>query len=131
VKGGRNSSRASRLEKLMPNRLRPTFELLETAINDVFAGRLDPRQASAMASLAGAMVKVIKASEEEAGTEIPPQIIIENLDEWYAKNRERWQRTPPLDSGEGREETVEETSARMKAYEEKFGRNIILPKETL
>jgi hypothetical protein len=87
VKAGKNSSRAARLEKLVSSRLRPTFELLETATKDVYAGRLDPRQASAMASLASAMVKVIKAGQEEAGTEIPPQFIMDNLEEFYADLR--------------------------------------------
>jgi len=131
VKGGENSSRAARLEKLVPSRLSPTFDLLETAMKDVYAGRLDPRQASAMASLAGAMVKVIKAGEEEASTEIPPQIIIKDLEKFYADIRAIQQKTPPLDSGDGKEETVEELNARMQAFEDKFGRNIKRPTETL
>lgn len=65
VKGGENSSRVARLEKLMPRRLCPVFELLEKAIEDVYEGRLDPRQATAMAALAGAMVKVLQAGELE------------------------------------------------------------------
>lgn len=130
VKGGKNSSRAARLEKLMPSRLRPTFELLETAIKDVFAGRLDPRQASAMASLAGAMVKVIKAGEDEASTEIPPQFIMNNLEKFYADIR-AIQQGMPRGSGEGGEETVEELKARMKAFGDKFARDIIEPTESL
>ncbi len=126
VKGGKNSSRASRLEKLMPSRLRPTFDLLETAMKDVYAGRLDPRQASAMASLAGAMVKVIKAGEEEASAEIPPQMIVKDLDKWYAKNRERWNRKPIMSW-----EELNECDPKMAAYEKKYGRNIIYPKEVL
>ena len=65
VKGGENSSRGARLEKLMPRRLCPVFELLEKAIEDLYEGRLDPRQATAMAALAGAMVKVLQAGELE------------------------------------------------------------------
>ena len=43
VKGGENSSRAARLEKLLPSRLRPTFDRLEAAMKEVHEGRLDPR----------------------------------------------------------------------------------------
>lgn len=46
VKGGENSSHAARLEKLLPSRLRPTFDRLEAAMKEVHEGRLDPRQAN-------------------------------------------------------------------------------------
>src|SRR5207244_8529494 len=49
VRGGKNSSSRSRLEKLMPERLRPSFELLEKALSDVYEGRLPPQRAAAMA----------------------------------------------------------------------------------
>ena len=65
VKGGENSSRAVRLEQLMPRRLRPLFDLLEKAMQELYAGKLDPRRATAMASLAGVMVKVLHAGELE------------------------------------------------------------------
>lgn len=65
VKGGENSSRAVRLEKLMPRRLRPLFDLLERAMQELYEGKLEPRRATAMASLAGAMVKVLEAGELE------------------------------------------------------------------
>ncbi len=54
IKGGENSSHAARLEKLLPSRLRPTFDRLEATMKEVHEGHLDPRQATAMASLAGA-----------------------------------------------------------------------------
>ncbi len=38
VRGGKNSSSRARLEKLMPERLRPTFELLEKAVTEVYEG---------------------------------------------------------------------------------------------
>jgi len=65
VRGGENSSRAVRLEKLMPRRLRPLFDRLEQAMQELHEGKLDPRRATAMASLAGAMVKVLEAGELE------------------------------------------------------------------
>src|SRR3972149_12185775 len=54
VKGGKNSSRAARLEKLMPSRLRPVFARLERAVQDVHDGSPDPRPATAPAPPAGA-----------------------------------------------------------------------------
>lgn len=65
VNGGRNSSRVARLDKLMPRRLRPVYDRLETALQDVHEGRLDIGRAKAMASLAGAMVRVLQAGELE------------------------------------------------------------------
>ncbi len=65
VNGGKNSSRVARLDKLMPRRLRPVYDRLETALQDVHEGRLDIGRAKAMASLAGAMVRVLQAGELE------------------------------------------------------------------
>ena len=49
----------------MPARLRPVAILLETALEEVHAGTLDPRQATAMAFIAGALVRVITSGEME------------------------------------------------------------------
>ena len=65
AKGGRNKSRHARLAKLVPPRLVPVFDLLEGALREVHAGDLDPPRAQAMASLAGAMVRVLTAGELE------------------------------------------------------------------
>jgi hypothetical protein len=59
-KGGRNSSNAARLAKMIPARLRPTLDLLETAIQEVHKGTLQPQRGTAMASLASAMIKVFE-----------------------------------------------------------------------
>lgn len=64
-KGGRNSAKAARLSKLIPPRLIPVFDRLEEALTQVHEGELDPRVATAMASLAGAMVRVLTAGELE------------------------------------------------------------------
>lgn len=60
-KGGLNSSKKARADKLLPLRLRPILTLLEKAISEVHDGKLEPRQAQAMASLGGAIVKVLEA----------------------------------------------------------------------
>ena len=64
-KGGHAASRAERAGKLLPARLQPMVSLLEDALGEVHRGELDPRAASAMASLAGALVRAMTAGELE------------------------------------------------------------------
>jgi len=111
VKGGKNSSRAARLEKLMPSRLRPAFARLERALQEVHDGSLDPRRATAMASLAGGMVKVFQAGQESgAGGQVPQ--FFYNAEEFYKEIREFRRRTPKLgpkpESGEEKQERLNE-----------------------
>ncbi len=70
AKGGRNKSTASRAEKLVPTVLRPVLDTLLVAVDDVKAGTLTTQQASALASLAGAIVRVYQAGiiEERVAT---------------------------------------------------------------
>ncbi len=56
-KGGANSATRARLDRLLPATLRPMIARLLDALDEVHAGTLDPKQASAMASLAGAITK--------------------------------------------------------------------------
>ncbi len=58
AKGGRHKATAARAEKLVPATLRPTLATLLAAVDEVQDGRLAPGQASAMASLAGAIVRL-------------------------------------------------------------------------
>ncbi len=64
-RGGENRATAKRLSKIMPARLVGPFELLEQALTDVIDGGLDPRQASAAAAVARALVAVLQAGEVE------------------------------------------------------------------
>jgi len=64
-KGGFNSSKRARADKLVPLRLRPILGLLEQGLIQVHSGQLDPRQAQAMASLAGAIVRVYESGVME------------------------------------------------------------------
>ena len=64
-KGGHAKSRAEQTAKLLPARLQPKVALLEDALGGVHHGELDPRAASAMASLAGALVRAITAGKLE------------------------------------------------------------------
>ncbi len=56
-KGGTNSATRARLDRLVPATLRPMIGSLLDALDEVHAGSLDPKQATAMASLAGAIVR--------------------------------------------------------------------------
>lgn len=58
AKGGRGKSRIARVEKLVPASLRPTIATLFTALDEVHAGTLDPKQGQAMAALAGAIARL-------------------------------------------------------------------------
>lgn len=66
ARGGRNRSRAARSIKALPERLRPIADTLAGALDEVHRGELDPRQATAMAALAGAYVRVLTAGEYES-----------------------------------------------------------------
>ncbi|MCJ7511211.1 MAG: hypothetical protein MUP14_10070, partial [Dehalococcoidia bacterium] len=63
--GGRNKARIARLGKLVPPRLMSVYETLEEALGQVHKGELTPQQATAMAALAGAMVRVLTSGEIE------------------------------------------------------------------
>lgn len=65
VRGGQNSAKSARLSKLMPAHMAPVFERLSLALEEVHIGALDPRQASAMAAIARAMVTVLQHGEVE------------------------------------------------------------------
>ena len=112
VKGGKNSSRVARLEKLMPSRLRPAFARLERALQEVHDGSLDPRRATAMASLAGGMVKVFQAGQESgAGGQVPQ--FFYNSEEFYREIREARRRVPTLGP---KSETAEEKEERLNEF---------------
>jgi hypothetical protein len=63
--GGFASSRAERAASLMPVGLGPVYECLKTALLEVHDGRLDPRRAHAIGTLAAAIVKMVTAVELE------------------------------------------------------------------
>ena len=58
ARGGRGKSRIARAEKLVPASLRPTIATLFTALDEVHRGALEPKQAQAMAALAGAIARL-------------------------------------------------------------------------
>lgn len=64
-RGGRNKARATRLHRLVPPRLLPVFDALESALKEVHEGELSPSAGTAMATLGGALVRVLTAGELE------------------------------------------------------------------
>jgi hypothetical protein len=63
--GGRATARATRAEKLMPAKLRPVLDTLLAALGKVEDGSLTPQQASSMAAVAGAVVRVFQVGTLE------------------------------------------------------------------
>ena len=63
--GGKGKARVARLGKLVPPRLMAVYDTLELALGQVYRGEIDARVATAMASLAGAMVRVLTSGELE------------------------------------------------------------------
>ncbi len=61
AKGGIHSSKKHRLDAMLPLRLRPVLDLLETALVQVYKGNLKPSQGQALAALASAVVRTIEA----------------------------------------------------------------------
>ena len=64
-RGGKGKARAARLGRLVPRRLQGIYDLLEEALGEVHSGALTPTQGTAMAALAGAMVRVLTSGELE------------------------------------------------------------------
>lgn len=70
AKGGRNRSTKARADKKLPVRIRQIVILLEKALLEVYQGQLSARQASAMASLGGAICKAYEQGVLEERLEL-------------------------------------------------------------
>ncbi len=64
--GGHNRSNASRARKAMGREVRDIVQIVEAAMGGVLQSRITPPQAQAVASLAGAWVKLHEHGELEA-----------------------------------------------------------------
>ncbi len=64
-RGGQNSAKIVRLRGLVPRRLTEVYDVLENVLGEVRRGTLNPQQASAMASVARAMVAAARLGELE------------------------------------------------------------------
>jgi hypothetical protein len=65
ARGGKGKSRLARVERLVPASLRHLLATLLDAVEDTRQGALDPKVATAMASLAGAVVRVYQSATTE------------------------------------------------------------------
>jgi hypothetical protein len=65
AQGGRNRSNVARAKKLVPARLLPVLTTLEDTLQGVTYGTVDPRRATAAASVARAIAAVFSTSELE------------------------------------------------------------------
>lgn len=64
-RGGQNKARTRRAEKLVPSTLRPVLATLLDVLEETRRGELDPKIAGAVASVAGAIVKVYSSATVE------------------------------------------------------------------
>ena len=65
-RGGQNKSNQARSLKMLPARLRPTATMLETVMVELYQRQRDPKEATAIASVAQALIRVVSAGELEA-----------------------------------------------------------------
>ena len=63
--GGRNKATLRRLDRLTPASLRPVLTRLFTALDGLEDGSVEPKTATAMASVAGVIVRVYEVAELE------------------------------------------------------------------
>ncbi|MDP2674464.1 MAG: hypothetical protein Q8Q00_06110 [Dehalococcoidia bacterium] len=105
----------------MPSRLQPVFSRLERAMQEVHDGSLEPRRATAMASLAGAMVKVLQAGQESGAGGQVPQFFYDSK-KFYEEIRE-YRRRVPLLAGQqpGHLESAADKQKRMAEFMREYG----------
>ncbi|MGZ3639419.1 MAG: hypothetical protein ACXVCX_16445, partial [Ktedonobacterales bacterium] len=63
--GGKATRRSARVARLLPDRLRPVVDTLLRLLGEVHDGDITPSQASAMAAVAGAIIRALSAGEME------------------------------------------------------------------
>ncbi len=66
ARGGANKATSKRLGKRMPATLRPVLDTLYGALAGLEEGTTDPKTATAMASVAGAIMRLYEGSEMES-----------------------------------------------------------------
>ncbi len=76
-KGGKNKGTAARAQKRMPREVREIVAIVEAAMGGVLQVKISPSQAHAVASLAGAWVRLHEIGElalelEEIKAQLPP-----------------------------------------------------------
>ena len=62
-RGGRGKSHVARFQKKAPQELRDVLDQLMQALEETYGGQLEPRVATAMATLCGAIVRIYELGE--------------------------------------------------------------------
>jgi hypothetical protein len=65
AKGGHNRSNVARAEAALPPRLKQVEGVLSNTLAQVYRGTMEPRQATAVAAVASAIVRVLQAGDLE------------------------------------------------------------------
>jgi hypothetical protein len=65
LKGGVNSSKAARLQRLMPSRFGRVNNMLESVLQELYSKKIDTRTAQAIANVSRALVAVMSECETE------------------------------------------------------------------
>lgn len=65
ARGGQNKAKTARLERLVPSTLKPVLATLLETLGQLHDGAIDPKTGSAMAAVAGAIVRVYRAGTLE------------------------------------------------------------------
>ncbi|HVA88472.1 MAG TPA: hypothetical protein VNL71_01385 [Chloroflexota bacterium] len=66
AKGGANKATAARLGKRMPTTLRPVLDVLYGALEGVKDGEIEPKQGTALATIATAIARIYEAAEVDS-----------------------------------------------------------------
>lgn len=65
TRGGHNSSKVARLQKFIPRQLGAVYGTLSDALEEIHKGELEPKKGSAMASVAGSMLRIYEVAAIE------------------------------------------------------------------
>lgn len=80
VLGGQCRSNAHRLETRMSPTLRPIVDLLKRAAREVYSKEITPSQATALASVATALVKTVESAELQVQLDVLEKRLTEELE---------------------------------------------------
>jgi hypothetical protein len=91
ARGGKNKTTEARAARLVPDTLRPVLFKVLQAMQDVSTGRMEPRVASALASLASVVVRIHEAerAEQPIEEERPPKVVVTWLSDAQAEQQAR------------------------------------------
>lgn len=83
--GGHSRRNANRAEKLLPSRLQPVVKMLEQAFQELYDGERTPQSATALATVAMSIGRLIQTGELEERTRQ-----LEKMAKETATKKEKW-----------------------------------------